>query len=352
MATLPVYATVEDVKESLDIKETARADKRVMRALQNASRSVEGLCHRRFYPETATRYFDWPNGQYARPWRLWLDDNELISVTTLASGGVTIGSGDYFLEPNTSGPPYNRLEVDLGSSSAFGGGSTHQRDIAVTGLFGYRNDETVVADVDEAMTSGETDLDVTDASGIGVGSVLRVGTERLIVTGRAMKDTGANIDAADSLTANVGDVSITLSTLTGAPAVGEVILVDSERMLVVDRAGLVATVKRAWDGSVLAAHSANADIYALRTLTVERGALGTTAAAMTAGDDVYRWDPPGPIRSLCVAEALVELKQGESAYARVVGSGEAQRESSGRGLADLREQVYRSHGRKARVRAI
>ncbi|MBH1939043.1 hypothetical protein I5Q34_33110, partial [Streptomyces sp. AV19] len=114
----------------------------------------------------------------------------------------------------------------------------------------------------------------------------------------------------------------------------------------------VLTVKRAWDGSVLAAHAANADIYTPRTLTVTRGALGTTAAAMSAGDDVYRWDPPGPVRELTVAEALTSLLQGQSGYARVVGSGEAQREASGRGLRDLRESVYTSHGRKARTRAV
>lgn len=348
--TAPWYATREDVKEALDVKETARADRRIDRALENASRVIEGLCHRRFYPETATRYFDWPTG--ARPWRLWLDDSELISVTTLSSGGTTIAASDYFLEPNRSGPPYNRIEIDLASSAAFGGGSTHQRDVTVTGLWGYRNDETLVADVDEAMTSSETDLDVTDSSDIGVGSVLRIGTERLIVTGKAMKDTGVNIDASDSLAANVGDVSLTLSTLTGAPTVGETILIESERMLVVDVAGTVATVKRAWDGSTLAVHSAGADIYALRTLTVTRGALGTTAAAMAASDDVYRWDPPGPVRSLCVAEALVELKQGEAGYARTSGSGDHLRETRGLGIRDLRDSVYRSHGRKGRVRAV
>ncbi|WP_234429896.1 hypothetical protein, partial [Streptomyces sp. AV19] len=156
----------------------------------------------------------------------------------------------------------------------------------------------------------------------------------------------------DSLTASAADVSITVSTLTAAPAVDEVILIDSERMLVVDVAGSVLTVKRAWDGSVLAAHAAGADIYAPRTLTVTRGALGTTAAAMSAGDDIYRWDPPGPVRELTVAEALTSLLQGQSGYARVVGSGEAQREASGRGLRDLRESVYASHGRKARTRAV
>lgn len=348
----PTYATREDVKAALDFRETARANGQIDRAIEAASRAVEGLCHRRFYPQVATRYFDWPNPQRAASWRLWLDDSELISLTSISSGGTAISTADVLLEPNRTGPPYNRIEIDLGSSAAFGGGDTHQRDITITGLWGYTNDETYVADVDEAMTSTETDLDITDSAGIGVGSILRVGAERMLVTGKTMRDTGVNIDAADSLTASAADVSITLSTTTAAPTVDEVILIDSERMLVVDRAGAVLTVRRAFDGSVLAAHAAGADIYAPRALTVTRGALGTTAAAMSSGDDIYRWDPPAPVRELAMAEAINDLLQGQSGYARVVGSGENQREMSGRGLRDLRQSVYVSHGRKARIRGV
>jgi len=359
--TAPVYCTREDVKSALDLKETARNNGQVDRAIMAASRAVEGLCHRRFYPQLATRYFDWPTG--ARPWRLWLDDSELISVTTLSSGGVTIPASDFNLEPNRDGPPYNRVEIKLNSSSAFSSGSTTQRAVTITGLFGHSNDESPVGDVDEAMTATETDLDVTDSSGIGVGQILRIGSERLIVTEKTMKDTGVNIDASDSLTAAKNDVAITLSTLTGAPTLGEVILINSERMLVVDVAGSVATVIRGWDGSVLAAHAANADIYAPRTLTVTRGALGTTAAAMTAGDDIYRWEAPGPVRDLCIAEAIVRLLRESSGYAgqtgvatpsRTVGtgSGGGQRTAPGLAIDDMRDQTYTSHGRKARHRAV
>lgn len=358
--TAPVYATREDVKGALDLKETARNNREVDRAIMSASRTIEGLCHRRFYPQTATRFFPWPNGSL--PWRLWLEDSELISVTTLSSGGTVIPPANFFLEPNVSGPPFNQIQVSLSSSSAFGGGPTTQRDITVTGLFGYSNDETPVGDVDEAMTTTETDMDVTDSSGIGVGQILRVGSERLIVTEKAMKDTGVNIDASDSLTAAKNDVSITLSTLTGAPTPGEVILINSERMLVVDVAGTVATVIRGWDGSVLAAHAANADIFAPRTLTVARGALGTMAAAMSAGDDVFRWDPPAGVQELCVAEAVVSLLRGSSGYAaqtgvgstaRTVGGGsQASRIVPGALIDDIREQVYTKYGRKARHRAV
>jgi len=350
MATTPTYATREEIKAELDVKETARSNARIDRALADATDAVHGLCHRVFYPEQDTRYFDWPGPQHARPWRLWLDANEVISVTTLTSGGTTIVAADYFLEPNQYGPPYNRIEIDLDSSAAFGGGDTHQRDITVTGLFGYRNDETTLGATAEALDDSETgvDVDATTSAAVGVGSLLRVDTERIIVTGRTNLDTGQTLGGS-GLT-NINN-SVTVTVQSGAAfAAGETILIDGERMRVDEIAGSTLVVTRAWDGSTIAAHSVGATIYAPRTLTVARGALGTTAATHLTAATVHRWDAPGPVRQLCVAEALTDLLQGRSGYARTAGSGEGEREVSGRGVADLRKRVYVSHGRKARTR--
>lgn len=349
------YATREDVKDALDIKETSRSNGRIDRALEGASRALDGgariggLLHRRFYPELKTLTFDWPGDQIARPWRLWLNQHELISVTSLSSGGRTIPASDYLLRPD-DGPPFNRIEIDLASSATFGG-NTYQRDITIVGLWGYSADETAAGAVIEALDASETAVDVDGAASatVGVGSVLRVDSERMVVIGRSQLDTGQ--DLAGSLTASAANTAVTVVDGT-AYAVDEVILIDAERMRVEDIAGNQLIVKRAWDGSVLAAHTAGADIYAPRTLAVTRGALGTTAAVHASGASAARWDPPGPVRDLTIAEALNTLMQGQSGYARVVGSGENQREASGKGLSDLRCSVYASHGRKARTRAV
>lgn len=347
----PWYATREQVKGTLDVKATARSNAEVDRALAAASRSVEGLCHRRFYPWQGTRHFNWPNSQRARSWRLWLDDNELIDIDSLVSGGVTIASGDYLLEPNTSGPPYNRVEINIGTAGAFQATDTHQQAIAITGLWGYTADETTVGATAEALDASETGLDVdADVSAqVGVGSVLRIGTERMLVTGRGLLDTGQTL-AAD-IDAKVG--TVTLAVQSGAAfAVGETVLVGGERMLIVDIAGSTLIVKRSWDGSVLAAHSTGAAVYAPRALTVERGALGTTASTHDTVAAVHRWDPPAPVQELAIAQAVTTLLQGSAGYARTVGAGDNERESAGRGLKDVREQTYTSHGRKARLRGV
>lgn len=353
--TEPWYCTREDVASALDVKLTARISRQIDRATEAGARSVEGLLKRTFRPVLATRYFDWPNDQRARPWRLWLDANELISLTTLTSGGVTIASTDYFLEPVNSGPPYTRIEIDLASSAAFSSGDTHQRAIAAVGLWGFRNNETPAGLLAEALDTTETGVDVTDSSLVGVGDVLRIDSERMTVTDKATVDTGQNSSA---LTAAASAVTITGIT-AGTVKAGEVILVDSERMLVIDVTGTTLTVKRGWDGSVLAAHSINTDIYALRSLTVERGALGTTAATHLDTTAIVRHLVPGLVRELNIAEAINTVQQEAAGYARRDGLGEERGggrmtvvEATGRGLEDLRSRAVDAFGRKARMRAV
>lgn len=356
MTQPPVYATREDVMRALDSKPTARNARQIDRALQSASRDVDSLCHRRFYPEHGTRYFDWPDSQYRPSWRLWLDDSELISLTSVSSGGTTIATSDVLLEPNRSGPPYNRVEINIGTSAAWGGGSTHQRDITITGLWGYRLDETTVGTLTAAVaTTTATTVAVTGAASaeLGIGSVLRIGSERMLVTGRTMADTGQNLGGA-GLTAQQNSVTVTVTDGT-AYSVDEVLLIESERMLIVDIAGNNLTVQRAWDGSILAAHAAGVDIYAARTLTVTRGALGTTAATHLSGASVVRWDPPGLIRDLVIAEAMNRVTNEQAGYARTRRTGESKSNDqalTARDLPALREQVYNDCGRKARTRGV
>jgi hypothetical protein len=350
------YATREDVMRAMDVKLTARQARQIDRALESASRDVEDLCHRRFYPVQATRYFDWPNPQRAASWRLWLDDNELITLTTLTSGGTIIASTDYFLEPNRSGPPYNRLEIDLDSNAAYGGGDTHQRDIAITGLWGYRNTETTVGTLTEALDATETGVDVNAAASavLGVGSIIRVDSERMLVTGRQMADTGQNVGGA-GLTAQANSVTLTVADGT-AFAVDEILLVESERLLIVDIAGNQLTVIRAWDGTVLAAHTAGVDIYAARTLTVQRGALGTTAATHSTSAPIVRWDPPGLVRDLVIAEVMNRVTNEQAGYLRTRratgGLSSNDQALTAQDLPALRARVYNAHGRKARIRSV
>lgn len=343
------YTTREAVKAALDLAETSRSDAQVDRLIDSASRRVESLCHRRFYPERDTRSFAWPSDQMGRSWRFWLDQHELISVETLTSGGTTIASSDYFLEPQASGPPYTRLELDLASSASFGGGDTPQRDLTILGVFGYSGDTRDGGTLATSASSSVGTLDVTDGAAVGVGDLLLIGTEYVQVTGRRQLDTGQTLAAA--LTASKAATTVTVQD--GAEfAPGETVLVDGERMLVTDVAGDNLVVVRAWDGTTLAAHELAATVYAPRTLVVERGVLGTTAAAHDAAATIGVHEVPGPVASYVLADAVFHLQQEQAGYGRSIGSGDTARQVSGRGLAELRAEVRASHGRKARKRVV
>lgn len=349
----PTYATREAVKRALDSAETARSNTRIDRALASATSTVNQVCRRRFHPTLATRYFDWPNQQYARPWRLWLDSNELVEAYTVTAGGTIIPASDYFLRrsDDRDEPPYTHVEINLASSAGFAAGATPQRSIAIYGLYaGCPVAETPAGTLAEALDDSETGVDVTDSATVGIGDLIRVESERMVVTGKSMLDTGQNLQV--SLTASTADVTVAVTT-GSAFVEGEIILIGAERMLVVDIAGNNLIVKRPWDGSVLAAHTApTADIYAPRTLTVERGAQGTTPAEHSTAAAVARWDPPPLVHQMCLAEAMVELEAQGSGYAKSRGSGGNKQEPAGGSLEDLRERVCRAHRRKLLVGAV
>jgi hypothetical protein len=348
-----LLCTREDVKAALDSKETARNNRQIDRAIAAATPAINGLCHRSFVPWTGTRYVDWPNFQYARSWRLWLGSNEVASVSSLVSGGVTISSTDYFLRrsDDVDEPPYTHIEIDLDSSAAFSSGDTHQRSVAITGVFiGCPLEEESVGSLsgDLGLSLSATASITWTTSRIGVGDILRIDDERIIVTEKTTVDSTQNLQTP--LTAQANNVTVAVTT-GSAFAVDEILLLDSERMLVVDIAGNNLTVKRAWDGSVLAAHTGS-DIYTLTGVELARAQLGTTLAAHSSGATIYRYVVPPLVKDLAVAESINTLLQESAGYARTAGAGENERELSAKGIRALRDDVYTAHGRKARIRAI
>jgi hypothetical protein len=311
-----MYAWREEVKSGLDLAETARSNTQIDREIQAASRSIEGELHRYFYPNVSTQTFDWPDHQYTAPWRLWLDQRELTGVTAVLAAGVDITSS-VMLRPDDAplhGEPFTKLEIDLSSNAAFNAGNTFQRSISVTGTFGYCAAEnpggTITAFADTTGTVGT----VSDSSLVGVGAILRVDNERMIVTAKAMTATGQTVAVTLPAQAN----ATTVGVQSGAALGTEVIMVDSEKMLVTDIVGNNLTVIRGWDGTTLAQHTNGAVINAPRLLTVQRGALGTTAATHALNAAINVHVVPSLIRDWCVAETLSMLTQTRRGFTQVV----------------------------------
>jgi len=323
----PTYATVEQLQAATDFKTTGYEGDRLKRLLESASALIDRKFHRHFYPLTETRTYTDP--YFVTPRRttstgFWLEaDLQSLSSATVDTVSQTVG--DIELYSSTYGPPYSWAGVT---------GST----IVLVGVWGYTNDtETAGTITANIGTSSATTCACSDSSAIGLGDLITINSERMIVTGKAMLDTGVDFSSGGT-TAAVSDNAITMD---GAGLlVGETILADAEKMLIVEynSATEIATVKRGYDGSVLATHT-TPSVYAPRTLTITRGATGSTAATHTSADAITRNTPPPLISSLCVAEAIVAYEQEASGYARVVGSGDNAREARGVGLDAIRKDA-------------
>lgn len=338
------YATRESVMDALDTRAGAYRASQVDKAIQSASRRAESLCHRIFYPLTATKSFSWPNVQDESS-TLWLDNNELASVTTFTSGGSVIPGAGYYLEPQADGPPYNRIEINRGSSYGLSAGSSgSQRALSVAGVWcGCPVDEEDAGTASAIASTSATSITLTVPT--GVGSILRIDSERMIVTEKAWSASGQT----GSLTASMADQTLTVSN--GALfAVRETILLDAELILVLAISGNNLIVRRAVQGSTLAAHT-TASISWTRTFMVTRGALGTTAATHS-GAPVYRYVVPDLVEQFTIAYAIDRQLQEISGYARTVGSADNQIPASGSGLAQLTKALRSAHGRMARFRSV
>ena len=354
-----VYTTRESVMDAFDVRESANRFAQVDSAIASASDDIDGWLNRHKHgvaPTLATRYFEWPSQFYGQPFRLWFDENEAVSIDTLTVAGTVLAEDtDYFLEPVNSGPPYTYAEVNLAGGATFSNAGTYQRAISAQGLWGLGDDRRPAGTLVGAVNASVTALQVSDASLVGVGSVLSLDDERVAVRGRSAATTGQTL-AADM---DESDADRELVVADGtAVHPGEDITVDTERMRVLAVTGNVLLVDRAQQGSPLAAHTSGATIYADRALTVERAVLGTTAASHSGGLVLTAWVVPELIEALCRAEAITRLEQEWSAYGARVYSDEAERDSSGtevvagRGLTDIRKSCARRYKRKFRKRAV
>lgn len=345
------YASREDVKSALDLFEVIRSNAQIDRAIQDASENIDGAMHRRFYPEDTTKFFDWPNFQWAYPWRIWFDQYDLVVATTVTSGGNSIPLGSLFFEPANKGPnaPFTYVEINRSTNAAFGQGTTPQHDVAITGTWGYTAQKAPAGTLAAAVSSASaTKITISDGTQLGAGDIAILGTERLLVQDKQATDT--TIAFTGLTTASMADNVLVVADGTQF-SVGETLQFDTERCLVTNINGNDLVLKRAWDGSILAAHTSGT-IYADRLLTVARGQLGTTATTYSNGASISRHVPPGMIRNLAVAEALNSILGETSGYARTVGEDANARPAGGAGLSGKWAQAIRHYGRKARTAAI
>jgi hypothetical protein len=347
-----MYATREDVRHAVDEAGASRDAMEIDRALAAATEKINGALKRDFAPWTGTKYFDWPNLD-TTVFRVYLDiDAQLIRLDSLTSGGVPIDVAKVNLEPNTDGPPYNIIEVNRDTVGSYLQGNTFQRSIAAVGLWGFDLVEKASGTLSGTLSSGAATFTLPAGTGVGVGTILRLDSERVIVTELASVATGQVC-----LSALADDDADRLMTVADPTQFGlrEVISMGAEQCEVLDIQGTTLVLRRAVSGSLLTTHAGDA-IYAQRLASIDRGQLGTAAASHSGAAVLNRHMFPPLIRQYAIAEALIELSMQASSYARtrpaaggIGGRGVPLAET---GPVDIREQALSAYGRYGRARAI
>jgi hypothetical protein len=348
------YCSRIDVMTATEEQQTVDIIRHIDSGLEAAADEADRLTKRKFYNEIRTNKWDWPNYQRAAPWKLWFDAAELADVTALVpvltSGGTVIPNSAIFWGPWNYAPPYTFLELDRSQSYSFGVGPTPQQDILLTGNFGYWTRTKPGGTLAAAVSSTTaTTVTVSDSSVVGVGDVLIVDSESMLVSDNAMSDTGQAQQGAGCSTNSDSDNVLTVAS---GPAIkaGEILQLDAEWMLAESVTGNNVTVIRAYLGTQPAVH-ASAEVYAMRSLTVIRAFGGTTAATHANGATAAVQLIPAEVREYAIAETLNFVYQKASGYARTLGENGALPVPGG-SLPDLRNRVYERHGRKARQRVV
>ncbi len=183
------YLTREQFKGAIP-KTGEGQDAAIDLVIEQASREIDALTNRRFIPFTELRNFAWaqPNGR--RPYVVYLDE-DLLSVSALTKEGddaTAIASSDFILEPQGIGPPFNRIEIDLASTAFFSAKDTHQRQIRVTGSWGYSDDTLAASALNDSgnLSTSQTNVVVDDSALLGVGDTILMDTEQMFVSEKVL----------------------------------------------------------------------------------------------------------------------------------------------------------------------
>lgn len=222
-----------DVYQKLEVAEGGRSEE--VRDLRNfctiASRMWDGSTRRKFYPRSEVRYYDHPDDAT----RLKVDD-DLLEVTTFTTqnGDDTVAAADYYLMCGHSYNlmPYDRLVMKTdGSQPNLLYSGTPQKANAIAGLWGYHEDWA-----DAWQSSND-----------------------------AVQD--------DPLTAAA--TTLTVADVDGKDIYGLSLRFEIQMLLKADDEYMYVTGKNT----------------SAETLTVIRGANGTTAAAHDANTVIYVYEP-------------------------------------------------------------
>lgn len=181
------YATLTQLK-SFSSNTVTTNDPELLRILEDASDTIDGLCYRHFNTWEGIMYFDGAG-------QVFIPDEDILSISEIdldidgsGSYATTLSpTTDYLLYP-LGGPfqyPKNMLKTTMTSGVGFFA-SGIRAGIKITGTFGYGNGLSSTPYYDSGLTgtvgtTSGTTLTLSAENIVQAGHTLRIGTEQLYV---------------------------------------------------------------------------------------------------------------------------------------------------------------------------
>lgn len=133
------YATLEDVRAEINLKEANTASDAALEAyITEASRMIDAFCGgRRFYGTVETHYFD-AEQDIADDGRTLLVDDDLSGVVSITLGdGSTLSASDFVLKPANLTPKFAVTILRSSTKSWAHYVTDSENSIALNGTWGY-----------------------------------------------------------------------------------------------------------------------------------------------------------------------------------------------------------------------
>lgn len=180
---LNLYQNLTNFKSEIGASGTTN-DADMLRILEQSSRWIDDYCHRHFYTETATRYFD---GLGIKD-TAWVDDIiSLTSATQDADDDATYSetvteNTDFWLIPFNVWPKIG-LEHTTNPTTTL---DCRRRVLKLTGIFGYGDGTSdpweALSPAGTVATTSGTTLTVSDSAVLDIGQTIKLGTEQMFVS--------------------------------------------------------------------------------------------------------------------------------------------------------------------------
>jgi len=292
LATRHTYASTDDLRDYLagtSYSSGWTEDAASLRLILEAeSRRIDDYCRGgTFGPLTQSRYYDIGRGNLRHSYQ--------YSVFATAAGDI--GNAEQLV---------NVIPLDgwLVSTSAVTAYGATDRSTSTSLSEGYSSDYWLLPYNSSPKTIFQMNEDTSNS--------LDAGQQTLLITGQW----GYTSDTLLVTTSDaIGSTTVTSVSVTSATNLGpaQTILIDSEQLYITAISG--------------------------NTLTVERGANGTTAATHSGGVSLYRYDYPPVIAQACKDLAKIVFRDRDAGRVDAIGSGAMDMTRSSREIKDVMRQL-------------